>query len=63
MNIYRITLYFQIAEAAIDYAFWAKDVIFVIGDGSLEGMHAWLSAYHGAHQSSKYTSLISIISR
>ena len=34
------------------YSLWAKDIVFVISDGYLEGMHAWLSAYHGNLQSS-----------
>jgi hypothetical protein len=29
-----------------EYAHWSKDIIFVISDGHLDGMHAWLSAYH-----------------
>jgi glycosylphosphatidylinositol transamidase len=31
---------------ALEYSHWAKDLVFVISDGYLEGMHAWLSAYH-----------------
>ena len=38
----------------IGYSHWAKDIIFVVGDGHLEGMQAWLAAYHGAPQSSTY---------
>ncbi|KAG6833694.1 hypothetical protein H0H87_002891 [Tephrocybe sp. NHM501043] len=37
-------LYFT---ALAGYSLWAKDIIFVVSDGYLEGMHAWLSAYHG----------------
>ncbi|EPQ58341.1 Gaa1-domain-containing protein, partial [Gloeophyllum trabeum ATCC 11539] len=33
------------------HALWAKDLIFVISDGYMDGMHAWLSAYHGSLQS------------
>ncbi|ETW86085.1 hypothetical protein HETIRDRAFT_380329 [Heterobasidion irregulare TC 32-1] len=33
------------------YSHWSKDIIFVISDGYLDGMHAWLSAYHGSGQS------------
>ncbi len=29
-----------------DYSHWSKDVIFVISDSHLDGMQAWLSAYH-----------------
>jgi len=35
-----------------EYSLWAKDIIFVISDGYLDGMHAWLSAYHDSIQSS-----------
>lgn len=35
-----------------DYSLWAKDIVFVISDGYLDGMHAWLSSYHGTSQSS-----------
>ncbi|KAA1469453.1 Gaa1-domain-containing protein [Dentipellis sp. KUC8613] len=32
------------------YSHWSKDIIFVISDGYLEGMHAWISSYHGVEQ-------------
>lgn len=35
------------------YSYWSKDIIFVINDGYLDGMQAWLSQYHGASQSSE----------
>jgi len=28
------------------YSHWSKDIIFVIGDNHLDGMHVWLGAYH-----------------
>jgi glycosylphosphatidylinositol transamidase len=34
------------------HSHWAKDLIFVISDGHLEGMHAFLSTYHGESQPS-----------
>lgn len=37
----------------LDYSLWAKDIVFVISDGYLDGMHAWLNAYHGAQQASE----------
>ena len=37
-----------------EYSLWAKDIVFVLSDGHLEGMNAWLSAYHGDVQSSGY---------
>jgi glycosylphosphatidylinositol transamidase len=36
-----------------DYSYWAKDIVFVISDGYLDGMQAWLGAYHGSEQYSK----------
>ena len=39
--------------SAIDYSYWAKDIVFVISDGYLDGMQAWLGAYHGSEQYSK----------
>ncbi|KAI0064485.1 Gaa1-domain-containing protein [Artomyces pyxidatus] len=33
------------------YSHWSKDIIFILSDGYLDGMHAWLSAYHGSSQS------------
>lgn len=33
------------------YSHWSKDVVFVVSDGYLDGMQAWLSSYHGAVQS------------
>lgn len=41
------------ADRFLGYSLWAKDIIFVISDGYLDGMHAWLSAYHGTTQSSR----------
>lgn len=40
-------------QVVAGYSFWAKDIVFVVSDGYLDGMQAWLSAYHGAPQSSK----------
>jgi hypothetical protein len=36
-----------------EYSLWAKDLVFVISDGYLEGMHAFLSSYHGSSQPSR----------
>lgn len=38
------------------YSLWAKDIIFIVSDGYLDGMHAWLAAYHGSSQSSEFKS-------
>ena len=44
---------FQVFPPPTDYSYWAKDIIFVISDGYLDGMQAWLGAYHGSEQYSK----------
>lgn len=31
---------------SIEYSHWSKDIVFVISDSHLDGMHAWLAAYH-----------------
>lgn len=36
----------------LEYSLWARDIIFIISDGYMEGMQAWLSEYHGVTQSS-----------
>ena len=36
---------------SIGQSLWAKDLIFVVSDGYLEGMHAFLSVYHGTESS------------
>lgn len=38
-----------------EYSLWAKDLIFVVNDGYMDGMQAWLSAYHGVSQASTLT--------
>lgn len=53
----------RIYTNCLDYSLWAKDIIFVISDGYLDGMHAWLSAYHGTSQSSRIFSRCSFCGR
>lgn len=43
-----------------DYSLWAKDIIFIISDDYLHGMHAWLNAYHGTIPSSMSFCICSI---
>lgn len=40
---------------------WSKDIIFVISDGYMDGMHAWLSAYHGLTQQSEFELSIELV--
>lgn len=40
-------------DRLLGQSLWAKDIIFVISDGYLDGMQAWISSYHGTRQSSR----------
>ncbi|KAI6132146.1 Gaa1-like GPI transamidase component [Pisolithus croceorrhizus] len=46
-NLRGISTVLALAAFFKNYSLWAKDIIFVIGDGYLDGMQAWLNAYHG----------------
>lgn len=35
------------------HSMWAKDIVFVVSDGYLDGMQAWLGSYHGSKQTSR----------
>jgi hypothetical protein len=41
---------FQYFSPPTDHSYWAKDIVFIISDGYLDGMQAWLGAYHGSEQ-------------
>lgn len=43
-----------------DYSLWAKDFIFVISDGYLDGMQAFITTYYGEEPSSKPYCLIEL---
>lgn len=43
----------QLISTSEDYSLWAKDIIFVISDGYLDGMQAWITTYHGLEQNSQ----------
>ncbi|KZP12615.1 Gaa1-domain-containing protein [Athelia psychrophila] len=51
INIRGVATVLALAKFLRGYSLWAKDLVFVISDGHLDGMHAWLSAYHGVSQS------------
>ncbi|KDQ60997.1 hypothetical protein JAAARDRAFT_125289 [Jaapia argillacea MUCL 33604] len=51
LNLRGVSTVLSLAAFLKKYSLWAKDIVFVIGDGYLDGMHAWLSAYHGAPSS------------
>ncbi|KAJ2933795.1 hypothetical protein H1R20_g3313, partial [Candolleomyces eurysporus] len=51
LNLRGISTVLALAKFLKGYSLWAKDIVFVVSDGYLDGMQAWLSAYHGATQS------------
>ncbi|KAH7889395.1 Gaa1-like protein [Phlebopus sp. FC_14] len=57
-NLRGISIVLALASFLKNYSLWAKDIIFVIGDGRLDGMHAWLNAYHGTIPSNLETDLL-----
>lgn len=53
-NVRGISSALVLARHLSGYRHWSKDLIFVFGDGELEGMQAWTSAYFGTEQSSEH---------
>ncbi|GLB34825.1 putative gpi-anchor transamidase [Lyophyllum shimeji] len=51
LNLRGVATVLALAGSLKRYSLWAKDIVFVVSDGYLEGMHAWLAAYHGSSQS------------
>ncbi|KAF5380995.1 hypothetical protein D9615_004070 [Tricholomella constricta] len=51
LNLRGVATVLALAGFLKRYSLWAKDIVFVVSDGYLEGMHAWLAAYHGSSQS------------
>ncbi|KAF5357896.1 hypothetical protein D9756_001418 [Leucocoprinus leucothites] len=51
LNLRGVSTVLALARFLRNYSLWAKDLIFVISDGHLDGMHAWLNVYHGAQLS------------
>lgn len=51
INMRGVSTVLALANFLRHYSLWAKDIVFVISDGHMHGMHAWLSAYHGTMQS------------
>ncbi|PCH38174.1 Gaa1-domain-containing protein [Wolfiporia cocos MD-104 SS10] len=50
LNLRGVSTVLSLASFLKGYSLWAKDLVFVISDGYLEGMQAWITAYHGATQ-------------
>ncbi|KAJ7775068.1 Gaa1-like protein [Mycena metata] len=51
LNLRGVSTVLALANFLKKYSLWAKDLVFVISDNYVDGMQAWLSAYHGATQS------------
>ncbi|KAH9993783.1 Gaa1-like protein [Russula vinacea] len=45
-NLRGVSTVLSLAAFLKEYSHWSKDIVFVISDSHLDGMHAWLSAYH-----------------
>ncbi|EKM55142.1 uncharacterized protein PHACADRAFT_143130 [Phanerochaete carnosa HHB-10118-sp] len=50
-NLRGVATVLSLAACFKGYSLWAKDLVFVISDGYLDGMQAWISSYHGVTQS------------
>ncbi|KAJ7709700.1 Gaa1-domain-containing protein [Mycena rosella] len=51
LNLRGIATVLTLANFLKSYSLWAKDIIFVVSDNYVDGMQAWLNAYHGSTQS------------
>ncbi|KAF9526996.1 Gaa1-like protein [Crepidotus variabilis] len=51
VNVRGVSTVLALAGFLKRYSHWGKDIVFVLSDGYLEGMQAWLSSYHGTSQS------------
>ncbi|KAJ7219487.1 Gaa1-like protein [Mycena pura] len=51
LNLRGVSTVLALANFLKRYSLWAKDIVFVISDNYVDGMQAWLTAYHGATQS------------
>ncbi|KAJ8078974.1 Glycosyl phosphatidyl inositol protein transamidase complex subunit [Marasmius tenuissimus] len=50
-NLRGVATVMALAKFLKQYSLWAKDLVFVLSDGYLDGMQAWLNMYHGSTQS------------
>ncbi|KAJ3895691.1 Gaa1-domain-containing protein [Lentinula edodes] len=51
LNLRGVATVLALSRYVKQYSLWARDIIFIISDGYMEGMQAWLSEYHGVTQS------------
>ncbi|KAH8989189.1 Gaa1-like protein [Lactarius hatsudake] len=61
-NLRGVSTVLSLAAFMKHYSHWSKDIIFVISDNHLDGMHAWLSAYHTPTNSNQDVEPLSIAS-
>ncbi|KAH9946130.1 Gaa1-domain-containing protein [Epithele typhae] len=54
LNLRGVSTVLSLAHYLKKQSHWAKDLVFVISDGYLDGMQAWVTTYHGAEQSNMY---------
>ncbi|OBZ75516.1 GPI transamidase component gaa1 [Grifola frondosa] len=50
LNLRGVSTVLALAGFLKNYSLWAKDLIFVVSDGYLDGMQAWITTYHGVSQ-------------
>ncbi|TFK30134.1 Gaa1-domain-containing protein [Coprinopsis marcescibilis] len=50
LNLRGVAILLALAKYLKGSSSWAKDLVFVVSDGYLDGMQAWLNAYHGTEQ-------------
>ncbi|BGP58138.1 Glycosyl phosphatidyl inositol protein transamidase complex subunit [Rhodotorula sphaerocarpa] len=58
VNVRGVALLLAMANYFKKYSMWSKDIIFVVSDGYMDGMQAWLDAYHGNGQSNLMSSAL-----
>ncbi|KAG9126667.1 Glycosyl phosphatidyl inositol protein transamidase complex subunit [Ceratobasidium sp. 392] len=62
LNLRGVATILALAGYLKRYTLWAKDIVLVISDGYLDGMHAWLSAYHGFEHANIDTQPLELLS-
>ncbi|KAF5330472.1 hypothetical protein D9619_005915 [Psilocybe cf. subviscida] len=50
INIRGVATVLALANFLKNFSYWGKDIVLVVSDGYLDGMQAWLAAYHGVSQ-------------
>ncbi|KAJ7097739.1 Gaa1-like protein [Mycena belliarum] len=62
LNLRGVSTVLALANFLKRYSLWAKDIVFVISDNYVDGMQAWLNAYHGSTQSNLQADSLELIS-